>query len=109
MNDDANEIYYASNYRINNNKTTTSKSFKCKTKISGSTPPDNSRLDAEVVVPSKYLSNVLRSFDLLLINCEIELNLRWTKNSIISEISIADAVAANSDNSDANPPVQAKE
>ena len=33
----------------------------------------------EVVVPSKHLSNFWRSLDLLLINCEIELYLRWTK------------------------------
>ena len=56
MNHDANENNTAGNYRINNNKTT-SKSFKHKTKIIGSTTANNSRLDAEVVVPVKYLSN----------------------------------------------------
>ena len=36
MNDDAHEI--VANYRINNNKTTTSRSFEYKTKITGGTP-----------------------------------------------------------------------
>ena len=41
---------------INNNKTT-SKSFKYKTKIIERAANDNSRLNAEVVVSLKYLSN----------------------------------------------------
>ena len=35
----------------------------------GSTPPDNSRLDADVIVPLKYSSTFCRSRDLPLINC----------------------------------------
>ena len=57
-----------------------------KQKIIGSTPNDNNILDVEVVVPLKYLSNFWRSLDLLLINCEIELDLRWTKNCVMTEI-----------------------
>ena len=56
MIDDANGNN-AANYRINSNKTTTSRSFKYKTKMIRSTPNDNNRLDTEVVVPLKYLSN----------------------------------------------------
>ena len=56
MIDDANGNN-AANYRINSNKTATSRSFKYKTKIIESTPNDNNRLDTEVVVPLKYLSN----------------------------------------------------
>ena len=59
VNDDANENNDAGNYRINNNKMTTSKSF---------------RLDVEVV-PLKYLSKFWRFLDLSLINCKIELDL----------------------------------
>ena len=44
-------------------------------KIIGSTRHNNNRLDGEVVVPLKCLSNFWRSYDLLLINCEIELDL----------------------------------
>ena len=71
INDSANENNDVNNYRINNNKTTTSKSFEYKTKIRRRTPNDINILDAEVVVPLKYLSNIWRSLDLPLINCEI--------------------------------------
>ena len=54
VNDSANENNNANNFRINNNKTTISKSFEYKTKLIGSTPNNDSRLDAEVVVPLKY-------------------------------------------------------
>ena len=74
LNDDANENNDSSNYKINNNKTTTSKSFEYMTKIIGSAPADNSRLDSEVVVPLKYLSNFWKSHDLPFIDHEIELD-----------------------------------
>ena len=61
MNDDANENNDAGNYRISRSKRAISKSFQYKTKITLSTPDDNSRLEEEV--------------DLPFINCEIELNL----------------------------------
>ena len=56
MIDDANGNN-AANYRIHSNKATTSRSFKYKTKIIGSIPNDNNRLETEVVVPLKYFSN----------------------------------------------------
>ena len=79
INDDANKNNDAGNYRINNGKKTTSRSFQFKTKIIGSTPADNDILDIEVVVTLKYLSNFWRSLDLLLINCEVELDLISSK------------------------------
>ena len=54
VNDDVNENNDAGNYRLNDNKATTGKSFEYKTKIIESTPADNSRLDAAVVVPLNY-------------------------------------------------------
>ena len=92
INDDRN-INDAGNYRTNNNKTT-SKSFEYKTKIIWSTPDYNTRLNAELVVPLKYLSNVWTSLGLPLINCEI------------SEISRTSKEAANPG---ANSPVPARE
>ena len=64
---------------MNNNKTITSKPFEYKTKLIGSTSKNHNVLDAEVVVPLKYLSNFWRSLDLPLTNCEIEINLSWSK------------------------------
>ena len=79
VNDDANENNAAENYRNNNIKTTTSKSFEYKTKIIGNTKDDDDTSDKEIVVPLKYLSNFLRSLNLPLINCEIELDLSWSR------------------------------
>ena len=59
----------ANDFRINYNKTTTSKSFEYKTKLIGSRPDNGGRLDAEVAVSLKYLSNFWRSLDLPLIKC----------------------------------------
>ena len=70
-------------------------------KIIGSTLNNSSRLDAEVVVQLKYLSNFWRSLDLLLINFEIELDLSWPKDCIISEIWRTPEKNADLD---ANPP-----
>ena len=70
VNDDENEND-SSNNRINNKKTITSKSFEYKTKLIGGAPNENNTLNAEVVVPLKYLSNCWRFPDLPLIKCEI--------------------------------------
>ena len=64
---------------MNNNKITASKSLEYKTKLKRSTPNNDNTLDVEVVAPLKHLSNLWRSLDLSLINCEIELHLSWTK------------------------------
>ena len=87
VNDSANENNDANSYRINNNKTT-SKSFDYKTKSIGCILNNNCRLYAEVVVPLKYLSNFWRSLDLPSINCEIELDLTWSKYCVIFESNI---------------------
>ena len=58
----------------------------------------------EVVVPLKYLSNFWRSLDLPLINCQIGIDLSWSEECIVSEISITPEIAGNPN---ARPPVQA--
>ena len=55
--------------KLNNNKTITSKSLKYKTKIIWNTPDNENELNAEAVIPLKYLSNFWKSLDLPLINC----------------------------------------
>ena len=52
------------------------------------------------------MSNFPRSLDLLLINCEIKLNLWWYKICVISEISRTPDVPTNLG---ADPPVLATE
>ena len=100
INDSANENSDKDNYRINSNNTTSSTPFEYKTKIIGRTPTNNNILEAEVVVPSKYLSNFWRSLDLPLLNCETELDLSCSRYCVVSEISRTAAVAGN-------PPVAA--
>ena len=63
----------------------------------GSTSNNNSRLNVEVVVPLKYLSNFWTSLDLPLISWEIEIDMRWGKNCVISEVSRTFRVIPNFD------------
>ena len=74
VNDYANEN--VNNFRISN-KTTAGKSLAYKTKIIEKIPADDNTLDTEVVVPLKNFSNFWRFLNLILINCEIELDLSW--------------------------------
>ena len=50
----------------------------------------------KVVVPLKYLSNFWRTFEMPLINCEIELILTWSKNFVVADIT-ARAAGDNND------------
>ena len=94
MTEDANENN-TGNYRINDNKTMTSRSFVHKAKIIVGTPINNNTLNTELVVPLKYLSNFWRSLDLPLVVCEIEFDLPWLTECIISQILRTTAMAAN--------------
>ena len=71
VNDDSDE-----NNPAGNDKTTTSKYFEYKTKITEKTSSNSSRLDTEVFTPLKYLSSFWRSLYLPFINCVVELDLR---------------------------------
>ena len=50
-----------------------SKSFKVKARITGRTSAAGNTKDIEFVVPLKYLRNVLRTLEILSINCEVNL------------------------------------
>ena len=57
-----------------------SSSFKYKSDVIGNTDADGANRKKEgvkIVVPLKYLSNFWRSLKMLLINCKVELSLRW--------------------------------
>ena len=69
--------------------------MKYKKKLIRSTSDNNNIIDADVVVPLKTLSNFWRSLNLPLITCEIELDLSWSKECIVSERSITSAIAGN--------------
>ena len=57
-----------------------SDSFNYKTSITGNLEGnDAEKEDIKTVVPLKFLSNFWRSLRIPLINCEISLDLRWSK------------------------------
>ena len=60
------------------------KSFKSKIKIRGNTPDDGNSKDVEIIVPLKYLTNFLRTLEIPLINCEVNLILTWSSTCIIT-------------------------
>ena len=58
-----------------------------KTKIIGQTN-NNGRMDIEIMVPLKYLSNFWKTLEMPLINCEVEIILTWSKNCVIISTNI---------------------
>ena len=59
--------------------------FEFKQKITGQTDNDSTK-DIEIMVLLKYLSNFWRTFEIRLINCEINHILTWSTNcSIVAE------------------------
>ena len=70
-------------------------SFNFKTKITGQTAADNNngniagRVDVEIMVPLKYLSNFWRTLEMPLINCEVELILTWSAGCVIIYTDVA--------------------
>ena len=46
-------------------------------------------LNAQIVVPLKYLSNFFKSLEMLLINRKLNLELNWSKNSVMSNVATA--------------------
>ena len=61
-----------------------SESFKSKVKITGETPGDGNTKDVEILVPLKCLSNFWRPLEMPLINCEINFELTWSKDCVIT-------------------------
>ena len=89
--------FSANNY--NANPITNSESFKYKTSITGKISNANqenyenteqgnikTRENLDIVVLLKHLSNLLRTLDMSLINCEINLVLTWYENCVLTDI-----------------------
>ena len=74
---------------VNFNGINNTDSFNFKTKITGQTAANNNngniagRVNVEIMVPLKYLSNFWRTLEMPLINCEVELILNWSANCVI--------------------------
>ena len=56
--------------------------FKFKLQITGQARNSGTQ-NVEIMVPSKYLSNFWRTLGMLLINCQISLQLKWSKDCFL--------------------------
>ena len=63
-----------------NDNITQSESFKYKIKITGDTSAAGNTKDVKMTYLLNYLSNFWRTLEMPLINCEISLDLTWSKN-----------------------------
>ena len=72
------------------NKGNVNSSFDIKEKITGQGQTGNiGTKNIKIMVPLKYLSNLWRTLDMPLTNCEINLNLKWSKNYVIVATNLA--------------------
>ena len=69
--------------RNNNLTVDNSSSFKYKSNVIGNRSQAGTRNIVKIVVPLKYLSNFWISLEIPLINCEVELSLKWYENCIL--------------------------
>ena len=67
-----------------NNNLANAESFKSKIKTTEKTPAAVNEKDVEVKVPLKYLSNFWRTLEMPLINCEVNLILKWSSTCVIT-------------------------
>ena len=94
-----NSIEYSVNYlktsgglwqyhrEVPNYNITEYESFKCKIKITGKTPADGNTKNIKKAVPLEELSNLWRTFEMPLINWEINLILTWSEDSVIFSVN----------------------
>ena len=74
-------------------------SFKYKAGLIGNTVNGGTKKGVKIAVPLRYLSNFWRSLEMPLINCKIELSLKWIENCILTSAAIganANATGAGS-------------
>ena len=64
-------------------------SFKYKASLIDNTGDDGTKNGVKIAVPIKYLSNFWRSLEMPLINCKVELSLKWYENCILSSAGTA--------------------
>ena len=64
-------------------------SFKHKASLIGNTENNGTKNGVKIAVPLKYLSNFWRSLEMPLINCKVELSLKWYENCILSSAGTA--------------------
>ena len=69
-------------------------SFEYKANLTGNTETNGAKKGVKVAVTLKYLSNFWRSLEMPLINCKVELSLRWIGNCVLTSAAV-DAIVNN--------------
>ena len=64
-------------------------SFKYKANFIGNTETDGTKKGVKIAVPLKYLSNFWRSLEMPLINCKVELSLKWYERCLLTAATTA--------------------
>ena len=64
------------------NDNNSNNSFKFKQQVTGQTENSGTK-DVEIMVPPKYQNNFWRMVEMVLINCQIFLQLKWSGNCIL--------------------------
>ena len=59
-------------------------SFKYKANLIGNTENNGRKNGVKIAVPLKYLSNFWRSLEMPLINCKVELSLKWYEECLLT-------------------------
>ena len=99
----------ADDNNFDNIKIVNSNTFKYKNKVIGNTYNVNAGADGydikkngtqevEIAIPLNYLGNFWRALNILLISCEVLLELMWDKNCIITSLEQRDIGGGNRDN-----------
>ena len=64
-------------------------SFKYKANPTGNTENNGTKNGVKIAVPLKYLSNFWRSLEMPLINCKVELSLKWYERCLLTAATTA--------------------
>ena len=64
-------------------------SFKYKASLIGNTETNGTKNGVKIAVPLKYLSNFWRSLEMPLINCKVELSLKWYERCLLTAATTA--------------------
>ena len=64
-------------------------SFKYKASIIGDTQNNGTKNGVKITVPLKYLSNFWKSLEMPLINCKVELSLKWYNRCLLTTANTA--------------------
>ena len=75
-------------------------SFKYKASLTTNTEANVTKKGVKIAVPLKYLSNFWRSLEMPLINCKVELSLKWIENCVLTTAAIGANANANAAGAD---------